>query len=108
MTSPARSGYGLVGEHDAFGLARRARRGHHHRVALLDANAVGERMLIPVGAHDAGGTQRVEHHLSRRGGKPWVERSSGIAGVPDGPQRIDEADAPGEVECDELRHRSVG
>ena len=70
--------------------------------------AVGERMLVPVGTDDAGGTQRVEHHLARRGGKPWVEGSSGIAGIPDGAQRIDEADATGKVECDELRHRSVG
>ena len=35
------------------------------------------------------------------------ERRRGIARVPYGPERIDEADAAGKVECDELRHRPV-
>ena len=54
----------------------------------------------------AGRAQRVEHRGARRG-KPGVEGSGSIAGVPDGPEGIDEADATRKVECDELRHRPV-
>ena len=104
---PRRRGNGVVGEDDTFGIARRARCRHHERVALLDGDAVGERMLLAVRADDPRGAQRVEHHVARGEREPWVEGSGGIAGVPDGLEGIDEADATGKVECDELRHRPV-
>ena len=71
------------------------------------ADAVGQRVLLAVRADDPRRAQRVEQHLRAARGQPGVERSRGIAGVPDGPQCIDEADATGKVECDELRHRPV-
>jgi hypothetical protein len=102
-----RGGDGVMSEHDALGMTRRARRRDHQRVAVLDADAVGERALLTVRAHNARRAQRVEQHLSCRPREPGIERSHGIARVPNGPQGIEEADATGEVECDELRQRPV-
>ena len=96
-----------MGEHDAFGLTRRTRRRDDQRVTVLDPDAVGERALLTVRAHNARRAQCVEQHPSRGRGQPGVERSRGIARVPNCPQCIDEADATGKVECDELRHRPV-
>ena len=45
--------------------------------------------------------------LRAAGGAAGVEGSSGVAGVPDRLESIDEADAARKVECDELRHRPV-
>ena len=64
-------------------------------------------MVFPVRADNPCRSQRVEEHLARQGGEPWIERCGSIARVPNGPERIDEADAAGKVECDELRHRPV-
>ena len=102
-----RGGDGVVGEHDTLGVTRCARGRDDQRVAVLDADAVGQRMLFPVRADNPRRAQRVEQHLARDRGQPWIERSGGIAGVPNGPECIDEADATGKVECDELRHRPV-
>ena len=102
-----RGGDGVVGEHDTLGLTRCARGRDDQGVAVLDADAVGQRMLLPVRADNPRRAQRVEQHLARHWREPWIERSRGIARVPNGPQSIDEADAAGKVECDELRHRPV-
>ena len=96
-----------MGEHDALGMTRRARGGDDQRVAVLDSDAVGKRVLLSVRAHNPRGAQCVEQDLARHRGEPGVQRSGGIARVPNGPQSIDEADAAGKVECDELRHRPV-
>jgi hypothetical protein len=101
-----RGGDGIVCEHDTFGLTRCARGGHDQSIALLDADAIGKRMLFPVRADNPGRTQGVEQHLARHRWQPGIERRRGIARVPNGPERIDEADAPGKIECDELRHRT--
>ena len=105
--APGRRGDGVVGEHDPLGVTRRARRRDDQRVALLDPDAVRKRVLFPVGADDPGRAQRVEHDLAGSEREPRVERSGGVAGVPDGPERIDKAHPTREVECDELRHRPV-
>ena len=102
---PRRSGDGLVGEHDPFGLTRGARGGDDERVALLDGLTVGQGVLLAVGTHDAARSQGVEHGPARHAGQSRVEGCRGVAGVPDGAERIDEAHATGEVECDELGHR---
>ena len=96
-----------MGEHDALGTTRRARRRDDERVAVFDPDAVRERALLTVGAHNARRAQGVEQHLARGRGQPGVEGSRGVARVPNCLQSIDEADATGKVECDELRHRPV-
>ena len=96
-----------MGEHDALGLTRRARGRHDQRVTVLDPDAVGQCMLLAVRADNPRRAQRVEQHLARHRGQPGIERSRGIARVPNGLECIDEADATGKVECDELRHRPV-
>ena len=102
-----RGGDGMVCEHDTFGLTRCARRRDDQGVALLDADAVVQRMLLPVRADNPRRAQRVEQHLARHRWQPGIERRGGIARVPNGPECIDEADATRKVECDELRHRPV-
>ena len=84
-----------------------ARRRDDQCVAVLDPDAVRQRTLLTIGAHNARRAQGVEQHLARRRGQPGVEGSRGIARVPNRLQSIDEADATGKVECDELRHRPV-
>ena len=51
--------------------------------------------------------QRVQEYLARNRWEARVQWSRGIARVPNGPECIDEADAAGKVECDELWHRPV-
>ena len=75
-----RGGHGVVGEHDALGMTRRARGGDDQRVALLDPDAVAQRVLLAVGAHDPRGAQCVEQHLARRSGA--AVGSSGAAASP--------------------------
>ena len=96
-----------MGEHHALGMSRRARCRHDQRVAVLDPDAVGECSLVAVRAHDPRRTQCVEEHLSCDRRQPGVEWGRSIARVPDGLERIDEADATGQVECYELRHRTA-
>ncbi len=94
-------------EDDSLGLTRGARGRDHEGVAVGDGPAVGQRVLLAVGGDDTGRAQRVEHDPARRAGQPRVEGSSGVTGVPDGAQRVDEPNPAGEVECDELGHRPV-
>ncbi len=96
-----------MGEHDALRLARCARCGDDQGVALLDGEASAQCVLLAVGTDDPRGAEGVEHRVARDEGEPGVERSGGVAGVPDGLECIDETHATREVECDELRHRPV-
>ena len=102
-----RSGDGLVGQDDAFRLARSARGGHNERIALFDGFSVGERVLLAVGGDDAGRPERVEHGAARDAREPRVERCGSVTGVPDGAERVDEPHPAWEIECDELGHWPV-
>ena len=60
--------------------------------------------MLSVRSDDSGGAEGGQQGIPSDTGKAGVEGRRGIAGVPDGPQRIDEARSPREVECDEFRH----
>ena len=96
-----------MGQHDALGTTRRARCGDDQRVAVLDPDAVRQRVLLTIGTHNARGAQCVEQYLARDRWQTGIQGSRGIARIPNGLESIDEADATGKVECDELRHRPV-
>ena len=96
-----------MGQHDALGLSGRARGGDDEGIAVLDPDAVGHCMLLPIGADNPRRTQRVEQDLAGDRREAGIEGSGGIAGVPHGAQGIDKAHPTREVECDELRHRPV-
>ena len=64
-------------------------------------------MVLAVRRHHPGGAEGGQKGVPGGAGQAGVERRRGIAGVPDGPQRIDEAGSPREVECDEFRHWPV-
>ena len=96
-----------MGEHGGLWVTRCARGGDDQRVAFLHTDAIAQCVLFPVRAHNAGRPQGIEEHLARHRRQSWIERRGSIARVPNGPECIDEADAAGKVECDELRHRPV-
>jgi hypothetical protein len=93
-----------VGEHDAFGFTGRSTRGHDECISLLDREPICQMVLTAIGAHDAGRSEGGQERVPGRPGQARIERCGSVAGVPDGPQRIDEARSPGKVECDEFRH----
>ena len=84
-----------MGEDDPLGFSRRARGRDDEGVAGLDGQSIGQGMLLAVGGDDPGRPQRVEHGAPRHAGQPGVEWRSGVAGVPDGAQCVDEPMPPG-------------
>ncbi len=64
-------------------------------------------MLLTVGGDDPRRTQCVEHGAPGHARQPRVEGSRGVAGVPNGAQRVHEPHATWKVEGDELGHRPV-
>jgi len=93
-----------MGEHDSFWSAGRTARCHDEGIPLRDRQPVRQAVLLAVGGHHAGRSEGGQQGLPGRSGQAGIERCHGVAGVPDGPQRIDEAGAPREVECNEFRH----
>ena len=92
---PGRGADRVVGRARRLGLSRRARRRDDQCVALGHRDPVDECVLLAVGAHDAGRAERLEHRRAGGRREPGVERGGGVAGVPDGPERIDKAHPPG-------------
>ena len=89
---PGRGRHRVVGEHDTLGLTRRARGRDDERVAVLDRRC----RRAARAARRPSPTIRVGRRASssarsRRRRQAWVEGSRGVAGVPDGSERVDEA-----------------
>lgn len=64
-------------------------------------------MLLAVAGEDTGRPKGGEEGLVRPARQPRVEGGHGIAALPDGSERLDEARSSGEVQCDEFRHWPV-
>jgi len=64
-------------------------------------------MLLAVGGDDTGRSKDGEEGLVRPARQAGVEWRHGIAALPDGSERMDEARSAGEVQCDEFRHWPV-
>ena len=65
------------------------------RVALLDRDATGQRMLLAVRRDDPRGAERIDDDPSRLGGKPGIEGCGSVPGVPNGLERVDEPSSAG-------------
>ena len=97
-----------VGEDHPLGLARRAAGGDHERVAVGQRwRVTGDRSRRPLArpvVDDGGRRHGVEQPALGLGRQALVDRQGGVAGVPDGPERGDEAVASRQIEGDEVGH----
>ena len=93
----------LCGEHYAFGLPRAGAGGDDEGVTVVYRDGSAPSLGTTPG-DDPGGPENPEEPLSRRPPEALVKGGHGVAGVPSGPQGLDELWPARQVDRDELGH----